>query len=129
MAEGSEKQTASIRDTCLSASGGSAFDLHRAGTADVVLEQLEDDRVANPECVERGALTQVAAVEEDVAAVREPDVAMPLANQERDDPARARPATAFHGSAHRTFASRRCLPDSASRVLAHPVYQRGSDRR
>ena len=72
---------------------GLADDVQRAGPAHGILEQLERHAVANTQIVEGGAIARVAAVEEYVAMVRQPDEAVTLANGNPDDaPRRAHAA-------------------------------------
>ena len=61
------------------------FDTQRAWAADLVLEQLECHRVANRKGIERRAFVDVAAVEKHLAAVRQPDEPVALADEQRDD--------------------------------------------
>jgi len=117
MAEGSEKQEMSVY--AFSATGPSPLDAQRAWTADVIVEQLEGECVADREFVERGAVAHVAPMEEHVATGRQPDEPVALADEERHDAARARHATAFRRRRRRHLASRRRLSDGAARVLAH----------
>ena len=103
----------------VSATGPAELHEQRAWTADVILEQLERDALSDGERIEGEAVTDVAAVEEHRAAIRQPDEAVALADQQRDDSTRARRAAALVGSTRRVLASRRCRRDSASSVLAH----------
>jgi len=108
---------------CSSGYGPSAtrlapIDLHRAGTADAVVEELEGHRVANREFVEGHPFTHVAAMEEHLLTVRQADESVALADHEGDNPSRARCAAPLEW-AWRTDASRRPLFNSASPLLAH----------
>ena len=57
----------------------------RPRSAETVLEQLERQRVADRELVERRAFDQVAAMEVDVAPVSQADVAVALSDEQPDN--------------------------------------------
>lgn len=88
-----EAQESRIREyTGLSAA--LSVDPHGSRAADGVLEHLEGDAIAHGEVVERGSFANIAAMEEDFAAVVGPDEPVALADEEPDDaPSRGRTAT------------------------------------
>jgi hypothetical protein len=92
---------------------GPPFNLQRARSADVVFEQLKSDGVANGEVIERGAFAHVAAVKEDVPIVRQPNVPMALAGEQRHNSAGPRDAPPFRRPAARDRVSRHRLSDVA----------------
>jgi len=117
MAEGSEKQETSVYVD--STTGSPPFDSQRPGTAHLVLEQFEGHGVSDRKIIERGALAHVAAMEKDFAIVRQADEPVALADEQADNPPRARRPTVLVRSGGPGLASRRHLSDGASRVLAH----------
>lgn len=71
------------------------LDPQRASAADRILEQLEDDRIADSEIVERRAFPHVTSMKEDLPAISPPDESVALADVEPDDPSAGRDATPF----------------------------------
>ncbi len=63
----------------------SPFDTERARAADVVFEELERHPIADSKCIEGRALLQIAAVEEHLAPVCQPDEAVALPDEQRFD--------------------------------------------
>ena len=62
-------------------------DAQRTRPTDSVLEQFEHHRVMNAQIVERGAFLHIRAVEEYLALVGEPNVAVPLPDEQPGDAA------------------------------------------
>lgn len=117
MAESSEKQVTKVYVD--SAMRLQRSDLYGSRAADLVLQQLEGDAVAEHKFIERGALPHIAAMKKDVATVREPDETVALPDEQRDDSPDARCAATVRRPAGWNVASRRRLSDSAWGVLAH----------
>jgi len=64
------------------------FHPQRASTAEGILQQLEGDRIADGEIIERYAILEVAPMEIDLATVRETDESVALPDQQLHDAAR-----------------------------------------
>ena len=94
-----------------------ALHCQRSRTAHRVVEELESHGIPNRKFVERRALVHVASMEEHITMVRQPDEAVAVSDEQRDDSPRPRRAATFGRSS--AEASRRRLASGASSMLAH----------
>ena len=95
------------------------FDVYGSRAAHPVVEQLERDVVADCKSVERDAVTQIAAMEKNLATIREPDETVALADEQHDDSTNARCAASVRRPAGSHVTSGRRLLNGASRVVTH----------
>jgi hypothetical protein len=95
-----------------------ALHFERARPADGIVEELELNRIANGKIIERSTVAHVAAMKKHLAMVREPDEAVALSHQQRDDSARARHAATLGPPWSDAAGSRRRSSNDAS-LLAH----------
>jgi hypothetical protein len=94
--------------------------LPRAGAADVVLEQLERDAIADGEVVDRAAFTNIGPMKIDLAIVGQPDESVTLADEQPHDTPAARDPPRIRRTGAGSPRGRR-PSGGAIKVLAHAL--------